>query len=288
MTNEMSVDPVLQTYVDAVASGEAATLATVVKVQSEDGPAIGTKMVFWRDGRTAGSFGNPELEAEVAQDAVQALNDGESITIRYPKAAPRTRRAAELAQLEVFIEVMQAPHLVVVGGGHVGYYTARLGKMVGLQVTVVDDRPDFANRERFPEMDDIICEDFVVALEAMEITEDTYFVIVTRGHKQDELALKTVIDSRATYVGMIGSKRRVNAVLTDIHSEGVPLEKLAKVRTPIGLDIGAETPQELAVSIIGEIIMHRKGGSGVAMSTIEHIPIVAELRKQAQLAASQA
>ena len=111
---------------------------------------------------------------------------------------------------------------------------------------------------------------------------------MTRGHKQDELALKTIIDSRATYVGMIGSKRRVNAVLTDIHSEGVPLEKLAKVRTPIGLDIGAETPQELAVSIIGEIIMHRKGGTGVAMSTIEHIPIVAELRRQTQLAASKA
>jgi len=288
MTDETQIDPVLQTYVDAVASGEAATLATVVKTQAEGGPTVGSKMVFWRDGRSAGSFGDAELEAEVAQDAVQALNDGESITIRYPKAAPRTRRAAELAQLEIFIEVMQAPHLVVVGGGHVGYYTARLGKMGGLQVTGIDDRPDFAHRERFPEIDDIICEDFVVALEGMEITEDTFFVIVTRGHKQDELALKTIINSRASYVGMIGSKRRVNAVLTDIHTEGVPLEKLAKVRTPIGLDIGAETPQELAVSIIGEIIMHRKGGSGVAMSTIEHIPIVAELRRQTQVAAGKA
>lgn len=279
MTNEAYVDPVLRAYVDAVANGEAAALATVVKNQTDSGPAVGTKFVVWRDGRTMGTLGSPELEAEVAEDAITALNDGESRTILYPKAALRTRRVEELAQLEIFIEVMQAPHLVVVGGGHVGYYTARLGKMVGFQVSVVDDRPDFANRERFPEMDNVICEDFVVALENMEITEDTYFVIVTRGHKQDELALKTVINSAASYVGMIGSKRRVNAVLTDIHHEGVPIEKLAKVRTPIGLDIGAETPQELAVSIIGEIIMHRKGGTGVPMSKIEHIPIVAEARR---------
>lgn len=279
MSDTARVDAVLQAYVEAVASGEAAALATVVKSRPDSGPAVGAKFVVWRDGRTAGGFGNAELEAEVAEDAIAALNEGESRTIRYPKTNQRTRRASDLAQLEIFIEVMQAPHLVVVGGGHVGYYTANLGKTVGFQVSVIDDRPDFANSERFPTIDNIICEDFEVALQTMEITEDTYFVIVTRGHKQDEIALKQVISSSATYVGMIGSKRRVNAVLTDIHHEGVPLEKLAKVRTPIGLDIGAETPQELAVSIIGEIIMHRKGGSGEAMSKIEHIPIVAEARR---------
>lgn len=279
MSDAAHVDAVLQAYVEAVARGEAAALATVVKSQPGSSPTIGTKFVVWRDGRTVGSLGSPELEAEVAEDAIAALNDGESRSIIYPKTALRTRRVAELAQLEIFIEVMQAPHLVVVGGGHVGYYTANLGKMVGFQVSVVDDRPDFANRDRFPDLDNIICEDFEVALQTMEITEDTYFVIVTRGHKQDEIALKQVITSPASYVGMIGSKRRVNAVLTDIHNDGVPIEKLAKVRTPIGLDIGAETPQELAVSIIGEIIMHRKGGTGQAMSKIEHIPIVAEARR---------
>lgn len=281
MSAESQMDTVLQSYVESVDRGEGVALATVVKNESGEGPPVGTKLAIWRDGRTEGSLISSELEAQVIEDAIAALASGQSETFLYPKAAVRTRRAEEMAQFEIFIEVPVNPHLVVVGGGHVGLYVARLGKMVGYTVTVIDDRPEFANVERFPEVDNVIAEDFVDAIRSLTIDEDTAFVIVTRGHKQDEIALTEVINSSASYVGMIGSRRRVNAVLGDIHALGVPLEKLARVRTPIGLDIGAETPQEIAVSIVGEIILMRKGGTGVPMIQKQRIPLVAELRRDA-------
>ncbi|MBI4499093.1 MAG: XdhC family protein [Chloroflexi bacterium] len=263
----------LQAFLEAVSRNESVALATVVKNQGGEGPAVGARLVVWADGRTQGSLGNPGLDQEVRQDALEALAAGASVSMIYPKARVRTRRAEAEALLEVFIEVVQAPQLVVVGAGHIGYFVARLGKMVGFQVTVVDDREDFATAERFPEADQILNTDYTEALRSIDIDENTAFVLVSRGHKQDESALREVVGSEAGYVGMIGSRRRVGAVLKHQHEEGVPLEKLQRVRTPIGLDIGAETPQEIAVSILAELIMTRKGGTGIPMSQKERIPI---------------
>jgi xanthine dehydrogenase accessory factor len=140
-----------------------------------------------------------------------------------------------------------------------------MGAHAGFHVTVLDDREDYANAERFPMADHVICGDFATELDHMDIDGTTYIVLVTRGHKQDELGLRHVVGSRAGYVGMIGSRRRVAAVLQHLREEGVPEEQLARVHAPIGLDIGAETPEEIAVSIIAEIIAVRRGGSGGPM-----------------------
>jgi xanthine dehydrogenase accessory factor len=168
--------------------------------------------------------------------------------------------------VELLVEVHERPAtLLVVGGGHVGRSILRLGAEIGFYTAVVDDREEYANRERFPEVDEVICDEFEPAIDAFPIGSQTYVVLVTRGHRQDELSLRRCLGREAAYLGMIGSKRRTSTVLRHLAEEGFPAEEIAKIRTPIGLDIGAETPEEIAVSIIAEIIMFRRGGSGRPM-----------------------
>jgi len=166
----------------------------------------------------------------------------------------------------VLIEVVEPPAtLLVVGAGHIGRALARFGAEVGFSVAILDDRPDYADPARIPEADRVICADFEQALDAFPITSSTFVVLVTRGHKQDELSLRKVIGRPAAYIGMIGSKRRTGAVLEHLREEGFPAEVLDRVHTPNGLDIGAETPAEIAISVIAEMIMERRGGSGRPM-----------------------
>jgi xanthine dehydrogenase accessory factor len=161
------------------------------------------------------------------------------------------------------LEVVEAtPVLLVVGAGHVGQALTRIGEYVGFSVAVLDDRPEFASRERLPGADHVLCGDLVENLRGFPIDANTYVVLVSRAHLLDEQALREVVTSNAAYVGMIGSRRRVASVLRRLADDGFPRETLERVRTPIGLDIGAETPEEIAVSIMAEIIQARRGGSG--------------------------
>ncbi|MSQ15547.1 MAG: hypothetical protein EXR50_06760 [Dehalococcoidia bacterium] len=255
----------LAIFVDAAGRQEPVTLITVIKSLS-GAPPPGAKLVLWIDGGIAGD--STGWDAQVLADAAAALAQGHSQSFYYPKPAVQSREAEEAATLQVYVEVACPPALLVVGAGHIGACVARLGKMVGFRVSVLDDRPDFANRERLPEVDEILCEDFVTALQRFPINDGTYIVVVTRGHKQDESALRQVIDSTSAYVGMIGSRRRASAVLKLLRDSGVAEESLARIRTPIGLDIHAETPEEIAVSIIAELLMERRGGTGLPLSQI--------------------
>ena len=165
------------------------------------------------------------------------------------------------------LQLFESPsRLVVVGAGHVGLALAELGEMLGFGVTVVDDREEFANAERFPMAERVCCGEIDAELDALRIDRGTYVVLVSRGHKQDEIALRHVVGRGAAYVGMIGSKRRTTTVLEHLLAEGFDRAALEAVATPIGLDIGAETPAEIAVSILAEITMMRRGGAGGRMS----------------------
>ena len=169
---------------------------------------------------------------------------------------------------QVMLEVHERPAtLLIIGAGHVGKALATIGDMCGFSVEVIDDRPEFANAERFPEADRITCGRFEEVLDGYPIDANTYVVCVTRGHKHDETSLRLVAPTDAAYVGMIGSKRRVGAVLQHLVEDGVDPRAVERVYTPIGLDIGAETAEEIAVSIMAEIIRARRGGS--ALSTRE-------------------
>ena len=154
----------------------------------------------------------------------------------------------------VLIErITTPPHLVLCGAGHVSVFTAKIAKMVGFKVTVIDERPGFANLERFPEADCIINLPFQEALQTIN-DPNAYFVIVTRGHKDDNLCLETVLNLPYVYCGMIGSKSKIKVVFNDLLSRGYSTEQLNTVHSPIGLSIGAVTPEEIAVCIVGEMI----------------------------------
>ncbi len=160
------------------------------------------------------------------------------------------------------------PTLVVVGAGHVAVPIAQVGRLLDFEVIVIDDRPSFANADRFPDADQIIVDDFSAALDKIDITPSTYLVLVTRAHTHDVHALRKIVRQPAGYIGMIGSRRRVYAVFKLLRDEGVPVEELLRVHAPIGLDIKTETPGEIAVSVGAELLKARRGGDAASMSDI--------------------
>jgi xanthine dehydrogenase accessory factor len=162
---------------------------------------------------------------------------------------------------QLFVDPLPgAQRLIIIGAGHVGQALADLGAMLGFHVVVIDDRAAFANRDRFPTAAEIIVRPFEKAIDSLKLDRNCYVVAVTRGHSFDEIALRTTLKQRPGYVGMIGSKRRVRATLDRIEADGVDRAVLEQVHAPIGLDIGAETPEEIAVSIMAEIIRERRRG----------------------------
>jgi len=169
-----------------------------------------------------------------------------------------------LGDVRLLFEVSRPPlELIICGGGHVGQAVAKAGRLLDFRVTVIDDRADFASRERFPDPQiRLIADDFIEALRSLKITPATHLVIVTRGHKHDEMCLREVIDRPARYIGMIGSRRRATTIREHLRREGVPAESLRRVQAPIGLDIGAQSPEEIALAILAEIVLVRRGGSG--------------------------
>ncbi len=262
----------------AAHGGPAVAAATVIRAPEGARPAVGVKLLVRADGSRLGSLAGGELEEAVAADSHAALTRLPSTQVESLFYAADGNRLHRLEsgpdEFVVMIEVTERPAtLLIVGAGHIGQSLATIGAHVGFSVAVLDDREAFANAERFPMAERVICGDFVEELRRFPIDAQTYIVLVSRGHKQDELSLREVVDSEAAYVGMIGSRRRVGAVLTHLAREGYSREALSRVHTPIGIDIGAETPEEIAVSIIAEIISLRRGGSGGKMSEVRRAKI---------------
>ncbi len=259
---------IVQAILAALAGGEAVVTATVVAAPDATGVHPGDKLAVRRDGSTIGRLDGGPMEETVRALAPAAFSEHSAGSVYLLADGRQVRRSDPEfgAAAQVLIETVEAPAaLLVVGAGHIGRSLAKIGAEVGFSVVVLDDRPDYASPELVPEADQVICADFEEALRNFPITENTYIVMVTRGHKQDELSLRATVASRAAYIGMIGSRRRTAAVLQHLADEGFPQDALDRVHTPIGLDIGAETPEEIAVSIIAEIIMVRRGGHGGAM-----------------------
>jgi len=154
-----------------------------------------------------------------------------------------------------------------VGAGHLAVPLVKFAKILGFHVTVMDDRVVYANRERFPEADEVLVGDMAGTLRGLEITPQTYIVLITRGHQFDEPCLREVIHSPAKYIGMIGSRRRIKACFIRFRDEdGIPEELLKRVYAPIGLDIGSESPEEIALSIVAEMVKVRRGGSAQSLA----------------------
>jgi xanthine dehydrogenase accessory factor len=238
--------------------GAAGVLATVVEA---DGGAEAGQKILIRDGRAVlGTLGDERLTAAVVAEAAERLKEEKS------KLVPLTLPGGAAA--EVFFEVLPAPpKLIIVGAGHIAVPLAKIAKILDFHVTVLDDRILFANRERFPDADAVRVGDMAEELKSTAITPSTYIVLITRGHKYDETCLREIIHSSARYIGMIGSRRRIKACFERFKSEEkIAEEVIARVYAPIGLDIATETPEEIALSIMAEVVKVRRGGQAKSMS----------------------
>jgi xanthine dehydrogenase accessory factor len=262
----MSVDgECIAAIVGALDAGKAVVLATIVGSSVDAACVLGRKLVTTADGTTVGTLGVDSLDRAVIARAVDALSAGAPSALESFELSENESQALGLAPgavLSVFVDVMLPPEvLLIVGAGHIAVPLSQVGKILGFRVVVMDDRPEFANQARFPEADQIVCGPCEEELSRFSIGPSTYVIIVTRGHVQDEDALRAVALSPARYVGMIGSSRKIGGVLDRLAADGMPREVLDAVYTPIGVDFGAETPAEIAVSILGEVVnVRRRGG----------------------------
>lgn len=258
---------ILKEALGRIDRGETIALVIVVETKGSTPRGIGAKMLVNKNGLVAGTIGGGITEARVIEEAKQALKEGKGRLLNYHL----TREQAALdegaicgGEMKVFIDVLQPKEEVLIfGAGHIAVCVSKLAKMVGFKVTIIDSRKEFANQDRFPEADEIIAEDTEKALTHLKITPYTYIIIVTRGHLKDEEVLASVVRSNAAYIGMIGSRQKNATVFQHLEEQGISAQELKKVHAPIGIDIGAQTPEEIAVSIIAEIIQIRCGKRGI-------------------------
>jgi xanthine dehydrogenase accessory factor len=227
--------------------------ATLVKTSKEK-LSLGAKLLISEDGTTEGSLGDINL-------------DGETVSIGKKLAAFGDNQFHQTSDgSHIYVEGFTTPPtLILVGGGHVNKAVSNLANTLGFRIIVVDDRSEFANKERFPEAEEVIIADYGVGLDKLKVNSNTYIVVATRGHKYDDIALASAIRTPARFVGLLGSKRKSILIYKNLIYNNVPLERIQEVHAPVGLNIGALTPEELAVSIMAEIIMIRRGGDGGLM-----------------------
>lgn len=245
--------------------GRKAALATIVSVRGSIPSFATAKMLVRDDGSISGTIGGGCVEAEVWQAAREVIEQERPKTLTFNlNQNPKYDTGLVCGgTLEVFVEPVLPPGLLYIfGAGHVARSLYEVAAIAGFEVIVADDREQYANRERFPLAKEIYAEEFDSALAKLDPNENSYLVIVTRGHRDDMNVLRWAVNTRARYIGMIGSRRKVIAVYRELENEGVAHEKLERVHAPVGLDIGAITPEEIAIAVAGELIAIRRHAEG--------------------------
>jgi xanthine dehydrogenase accessory factor len=248
-------------------NNESAALCTVVKSEGSTPRHVGSKMLVYPDGKFIGTVGGGDLEHRVLDEAWMAISDGQPRTLKYSMVDPsRGDPGVCGGTVEVFVEPILSPAMVVViGAGHVGKAVVHLAKWLGFQVVVSDDRAEFCTPESVPGADAYYPVKMGKLAEGLKVTRQTYLVVTSRGSNIDAKGLPSLLESDAAYIGVIGSKRRWLTTVKALKEQGVSDELIAKVHSPIGLELNAETPEEIAVSIMAEILMLREKGTGKMM-----------------------
>lgn len=257
-------EEVLVTALEGLRRGQKVALCTMVEKVGSAPRDVGAKMAVFVDGRTSGTVGGGTFERLVVREAVGALKTGRSATVDFSFGGKEVPGSVDTGQIcggtaTVFMDVLDPSHrLVIVGGGHIGFPLARLADTLGLKVCVVDDNEDIANRERFPMAEELILDKrFGRALERARLNESDLVAIVYGELDHDFQALVAAVKSDARYVGLLGSRRKISEFMTRLRKEGVKAERLkGRLFAPIGLDIGAETPGEIALSIMAEVVQN--------------------------------
>ena len=254
--------------VNVAAKRERAVLATVVSSRGSAPRKAGAKMLIKSDGTFIGTVGGGGVEQQVREKATKIMNSGEPQIMHFDLSGSGEETAMICGgQMDVFLEpIVPVETLYLFGAGHISQSTVALGKMLGFRVVVIDPRPEYNNSERFPNADLLIVEEYDSAFPRLSIDEGSYIIIYTTGHVLDERCLHFAVDTKAKYIGMIGSKKKVKEVKERLLQKGVSQQQLDRVYAPIGIEIGAETPEEIAISILAEIIkVKRIGGKSHAV-----------------------
>jgi xanthine dehydrogenase accessory factor len=252
---------------EAEANSEPVALCTLINTSGSTPRHEGSKMLVYPDGRLQGTVGGGEVESRVIQEALTALVDGKSRRLSYNMVDPHKGDPGICGgQVEVYVEpVLPRPEIVIIGGGHVGNKLAHLAHWLGFRVAVSDDRPEFCTQAANPDADRFFPVLMGELPRQLKITPQTYLVLTTRGMAVDVAGLPGLLECEPAYLGVIGSKRRWSMTRKALLEAGISETKLAKIHSPVGLELNAETPEEIAVSIMAEIIMLRNGGTGARM-----------------------
>ncbi len=261
------MNAIYQALADLETTHQSAALCIVVKTSGSTPRHTTSKMLVYLDGHILGTVGGGELENRVRKEALASLQDGQPRLLSYNMTDPSRGDAGVCGgQVEVFVEpILPAPMVVIIGGGHVGKAVAHLAKWLNFRIAVSDDRPEFCTPGSNPDADEF----YPVAMAELPlhltITPHTIIILTTRGNNVDIAGLPALLESQAGYIGVIGSRKRWSETVKNLNEAGISDDQLKRVHSPIGLGIAAETPEEIAVSIMAEVLMLRGGGSGNQM-----------------------
>ena len=247
------------------ALGQKCALATIVQVKGSIPSFETAKLLVRAAGSLVGTIGGGCVEAEVWNAAREVIETAKPRTMNFSLGQDAAYDNGLICggQLEVFVEcITPQPTALVFGGGHISKSLGKVIEIAGFRVSIIDNREAYANRERFPDAAEIYAEEYENVFPKLLVNESTYIVIVTRGHRDDMRVLRWAIDTNARYIAMIGSKRKTIAVVKELEKEGIPRERFERVFAPMGLEIGAISPEEIAVSVTAEMIAVRRDPEG--------------------------
>ena len=239
-----------------------AALVTVVGSRGSTPQKPGARMLVFSDGAFRGTIGGGCVEAEMVRRARLVISMGKPLLTTYDLTPDQAGEEGLVCggRMEVFIEPLEAnPKLMIVGAGHVARPLCRIASQTGFKVSVLDDRDRFVTRERFPESESVMVGEFATCAETLKVGERSFVVVVTRGHRGDTLAIASCLPRGPRFLGLLGSKAKMVHVFTDLIERGFSSQSLAQIETPVGVEIGAETPEEIAISIVARLVAVRRG-----------------------------
>jgi len=245
---------ILKELINLVDKGTKFAHATVINAKGSTPREIGADMLILENGKTIGTIGGGALEVRVIELAKDCIKSNNSAIYNLPLNSKEIGMICG-GEVDIFIEVFNPkPNLIICGAGHVGKAIYEIAKTLNFKITVLDDREEYLNEMRFPDADEVVLGKINETLINRQIDESSYICIVTKSHKEDFEALKAVINSNAKYIGLMGSKKKIKEIFDELLSQGFDEEKISRVKAPIGLDIATNSPEELAISIIAEIL----------------------------------
>ena len=252
---------IYEEIVEARRSGKRAALATIVARKGSTPRRDPAKMLVFQNGQQIGSIGGGCVEAEVCREALSVTSSEKPRLMSFELKDDDAQESGLLCggTMEVYVEpILPIPNLVILGAGHVGQCVASIATTIGFELTIVDDRIKYASKDRFPEAGSLIVDPWESALQRLKITESSYILIATRGHQYDLCCLRFAVQSSAKYVGLLGSRRKTRLLFETLEREGLDPSLFQKVFAPVGLEVGSETPEEIAISIAAELVAIRK------------------------------